>query len=386
MEDPESREGLPPIAEAADEVSGMGKEQLAAAPLASRRGFLIGAGTTAVVPTAAALLGGPLVSIAHATATTGGSPGFAPVPKASLGPPVNQDGYYVGHIAGNLYWVTDSIYISMFLSTAEGVIVVDAPPTIGQNLLRAISAVTQVTGRSAKVTHFIYSHSHGDHNGAASIFGRDVVRIGHVQCRDLLVRDNDPHRPPPDVTFEDNYTLTVGGERLELNYHGPNHSPDNIFIYAPAYHTLMLVDVVFPGWVPFKDLAVSQDIPDWIAAHEIAMRYPWKTLVAGHLGRLGTRRDVEVQQAYISDLLTQARVTMASLNPTALFEKYGNNAWAIFRVYLNEASAQIAAPVTKKYLDTLGGADVFTTDNAFTIFEFSLREDGGVLGPFGIHP
>jgi hypothetical protein len=25
-------------------------------------------------------------------------------------------------------------------------------------------------------------------------------------------------------------------------------------------------------------------------------------------------------------------------------------------------------------------------NNAFTVFEFAVHEDGGVLGPFGIHP
>jgi len=45
-----------------------------------------------------------------------------------------------------------------------------------------------------------------------------------------------------------------------------------------------------------------------------------------------------------------------------------------------------AAPVTAKYLGKLAAADVFTFDNASEVFEFVLRVDGGVLGPFGIHP
>src|SRR5260370_1102290 len=117
---------------------------------------------------------------------------------------------------------------------------------------------------------------------AAALLGWDVVRIGHSECRTLLLRDNDPNRPPPEVTFEDRYTLTVGGQTLELAFHGPNHTPDNIFIWAPGQQTLMLVDVIFPRWVPFKQLAVSQDIPDWIKAQDVAMSYPWQTLVAGH--------------------------------------------------------------------------------------------------------
>ncbi len=42
--------------------------------------------------------------------------------------------------------------------------------------------------------------------------------------------------------------------------------------------------------------------------------------------------------------------------------------------------------MTAKYLGKLAAADVFTVDNAFTVFEFSVREDGGMQGPFGIHP
>lgn len=358
----------------------------APAPSGTRRAFLAGAGSAAIVPTTAALLRGPFAGVARAAESPRHSGEFASIPTSALGPAVNADGYFVGQIQGNLYWVTDGVYISMFLTTTEGVVLVDAPPTIGRNLVRAIGTITAANGRPSKVTHFIYSHSHADHVGAASLFGPDVVRIGHEQCRALLVRDHDRHRPPPTVTFTHGYTVSVGGEKLELTYHGPNHSPDNIFIYAPHYRTLMLVDVIFPGWVPFKDLAISQAIPDWIRAQHLALKYPWQTLVAGHNGRLGTRRDVKVQIDYVNDLLTAARATMASLNPTPLFKKYGNNSWAIFRAYLNEASAQTAAPVIEKYLGKLAGADVFTPDNAFSIFELALREDGGVLGPFGIHP
>jgi glyoxylase-like metal-dependent hydrolase (beta-lactamase superfamily II) len=50
----------------------------------------------------------------------------------------------------------------MFLTTPEGVLLVDAPPTIGHNLLRAIESVTSRTGTPNEVTHLVYSHSHAD--------------------------------------------------------------------------------------------------------------------------------------------------------------------------------------------------------------------------------
>ena len=355
-----------------------------AKPPASRRTFL--AGTGAAAAGTAALLGGPLAGTARAAGPVCPPGQFAPVPTRALVPPVNADGYFAGQIKGDLYWVTDSFYTAMFLTTREGVVLVDAPPTIGHNLLRAISAVTQANGRPSRVTHQVYSHSHADHIGASFLLGPDVVRVGHRLCRELLLRDNDPHRPPPRVTFEDHFVLSVGGERLHLDYRGPNHSPDNIFIHAPDHQTLMFVDVIFPGWVPFDQLAVSQDIPDWIKAQQIAMGFEWQTLVAGHLGRLGTRADGELQIAYVNDLVASAHATMASLNPGPFFQQYGNNAWAIFKAYLDAASAQTATPVTEKYLGKLAAADVYTISHAFAIFQFALRVDGGVLGPLGVHP
>lgn len=105
----------------------------------------------------------------------------------------------------------------------------------------------------------------------------------------------------------------------------------------------------------------------------------------GHLGRLGTRGDAELQIAYVADLQASARATLQNLDPTPFFKKYGDNAWAIFKAYLDAASAQAAAPVTKKYLGKLAAADVFTADNAYVMFE-ALRVDYGTLGPFGDHP
>jgi glyoxylase-like metal-dependent hydrolase (beta-lactamase superfamily II) len=351
----------------------------------NRRAFLRRASVAAAVPTVASLLGG--LPGTAAAADSPGLPDYAPIPSASVGPALNAAGYFVGQIEGNLYWVTDSYYQAMFLTTRDGVVLVDAPPTIGHNLLRAIQEVTRANGRPSKVTHLVYSHSHADHIGAASLFGKDVVRIGHTETRRLLRIDADPNRPAPTVTFDDHYVLRVGGERLQLAYHGPNHSPDNIFVYAPDYATLMVVDVLFPGWAPFKNLAVSQDIPDWVRAQSIAMDYPWHTLVGGHLGRLGTRADGELQIQYMDDLNASTRAAIASVDPTPFFAKYGaqGNAWAIFKTYLDAVAQTAAAPVTAKYTGLLAAADVFTVDNAWTLLE-SLRIDTGILGPFAVRP
>ncbi len=207
----------------------------------------------------------------------------AALPDTSFGPQIDYSkGYLVEEIRDGLYWVTDGAYNTMFLTTGQGVIVVDAPPSIGENYLNAIAEVTE-----EPITHVIYSHTHNDHIGSASIFPDDAVYIAHKNAAASLEERNDPNRPLPTVTFDDTYVLEVGNQILELEYNGPMHEPGNIFIYAPNQKVLMAVDLIFPGWTPFKDLAMAQDVPAFLAAPDEILEYDFDVLVGGHLTRLG---------------------------------------------------------------------------------------------------
>jgi hypothetical protein len=59
-------------------------------------------------------------------------------PASAFGPAPNEQGYYVGRVERNLYWVTDGVYQAAFLTPQDGVVLFDAPPSIGHNLQRAI--------------------------------------------------------------------------------------------------------------------------------------------------------------------------------------------------------------------------------------------------------
>jgi glyoxylase-like metal-dependent hydrolase (beta-lactamase superfamily II) len=312
-------------------------------------------------------------------------PDYAPVPRSALGPVLNDQGYHVGRVERNLYWVTDGTYQAAFLTTPDGVVLFDAPPTIGHNLRRAVDEIAAAEGVSNTVTHLVYSHHHDDHAGAASLFDTGVVRIGHEETRRLLLRDNDPARPAPEVTFQDRYTLEVAGERVELAWHGPNHSPDNIFIHFPDHDTLMLVDIVNAGWVPIYNLNLSEDVPGYLQAPATALSYPWTHFIGGHLGRLGTRDDISLHQQYIADIQAGAREALGTVDPTPYFVKYGENVWAAVKGYLDELTDRAAKPVIAKYTGVLAAADVevFTTTTTFMILQ-SMRLDLGPSAP--VHP
>jgi glyoxylase-like metal-dependent hydrolase (beta-lactamase superfamily II) len=312
-------------------------------------------------------------------------PDYVPIPPSSLGPALNDQGYYVGRVQRNLFWVTDGTYQSAFLATDKGIALFDAPPTIGHNLRRAVDEIAETEGVSNNVTHLVYSHHHADHAGAADLFGNDLVRIGHEETRRLLLRDNDPTRPAPEVTFKDTYTLRVGDERVELEFRGPNHTPDNIFIHFPDHDTLMLIDIVNAGWVPIYNCNLSEDVPGYINAPATALTYPWKTYITGHLGRLGTREDIELHQAYIADIVESAHGALASVDPTPYWMHYGENVWAAVRGYLDEVTDTATAPVVEKYSGVLAAADIgeFTRSTTFMIMQ-SLRLDLGVGSQ--VHP
>jgi hypothetical protein len=171
------------------------------------------------------------------------------------------------------------------------------------------------------VLHAVQVGAEADHIGAAGQFAETATYVGHEATAELLTRSNDPNRPVPTVTFTDSYELTLGDQTLQLDYHGNNHEPGNSFIYALEQKVLMVVDIVFPGWVPFADLALAE--VDFMA-------------IAEEVG----------------------------------FE----NPWALFEVYFAAVARECAEATIPVWQERLGGTDVFTEGHCAVMME-SLQVD-----------
>jgi hypothetical protein len=63
---------------------------------------------------------------------------YAPVPQGALHPALNEHRYYVGRLEQSIYWITDGTYRSAFLTNSGGVVLLDAPPRIGNRIQRAV--------------------------------------------------------------------------------------------------------------------------------------------------------------------------------------------------------------------------------------------------------
>lgn len=293
------------------------------------------------------------------------------VPEASKGPAIDPSkGYRLENLGDGLYMITDNVYQSMFMIYGTGVVVVDAPPPYAQFIPKAVAEVTD-----KPITHVIYSHSHIDHIGGTKALGGHPIIIAHEETKRLLVRADDPNRPIPSVTFKDKYTLKVGGKILELTYHGNAHEPGNIFIYAPAQKTMMVVDVVFPGWMPWRRFALAQDIPGYFAQVEEINQMKWNTLVSGHVTRVGTHADVALQLEFMNDLKVAARQALKSTKAgETLSLADGTNPWAVFGNYIDRVVVRCVNELTPKWSTKLAGYDVYIWDQCYAM-EQSLRID-----------
>src|SRR6266403_113133 len=297
---------------------------------------------------------------------------YLDVPTSSQGPPIDPaKGYRVQDLGSGLYMITDNAIQSMFVVYDRGVVVIDAP----QNLAAFIpKAIAEVAG-DKPITHLIYSHSHADHIGGAKALGGHPIIIAHEETLRLLKRDADPNRPLPTVTFANNYTLRVGKQVLELSYHGNAHEPGNIFIHAPAQRVLMVVDVVFPGWMPWRRFALAQDVPGYFAQVEEINKMHWDVLMSGHVERTGTHADVALQLAFMNDLRNAARQALKSTKVgEGVSPADTSNPWAIYGNYIDRVVIQCVDQLTPKWSSKLAGYDVYIWDQCYAM-EQSLRID-----------
>ncbi|MEE8555032.1 MAG: MBL fold metallo-hydrolase, partial [bacterium] len=295
---------------------------------------------------------------------------YAPVPPGAVGLPVPEKGYILEEIRDGVYWVSNGGHQSLIVTTGDGVILVDAPLNLGENLLKAVA---EVSGEPIKT--FIYSHHHRDHTGKAGILPTGVTYIGQEWVAHKLAEVGDPGRPVPTVTFSGRYTLRLGNKRIELSYKGVNHSPGNTFIYLPDQKILMLVDVISPGWVPPLRLSAAEDIAGYIRAFDQVLEYDFDHFVGGHVGRIGTRHDVEEVREYIHDVMANAGDAIKAVSPRDIAKQVGmGNRLLFLKTYFSAIASNCAAATESKWTGRLGAADVWSVDNC-SAMQLHLRID-----------
>ena len=239
----------------------------------------------------------------------------------------------ITRIAGDLYRFQNNFHFSVLLVTPEGIIATDPINADAAQWLK--EQVAEQFGQPIK--YVIYSHDHADHISGGEVFKADgAIIVAHDNAKDDIIGEGRA-TAVPDVTFNDELTIELGGKVVELHYVGRNHSDNSLVMHFPEERTVFIVDFIPTGKaLPFMDLPDSY-LPDWIESIEAVEAMDFDILAPGH-GALGTKEDVTAMKNYMQDLYdavleqAQAGKTLEETMAAVKLEQYAD--WAQYADWL----------------------------------------------------
>jgi glyoxylase-like metal-dependent hydrolase (beta-lactamase superfamily II) len=217
-----------------------------------------------------------------------------------------------------------------FVVTSDGVVVFDAlgTPSLGWRLLQEIHKITD-----KKIRYVVASHYHADHIYGLQAFRDHTDAVIVAQERSGEYKDNegiadekanqrlDQRRAalspwvddntrvvPPDITFKERMTITLGDRRMTLVYAGPAHSSSDIMMMIEPDGVLLAGDIVQNSRIPFMN---SDDVSTthWLNALGEVEKLDPKFIIPGH-GSTSTEAKQAI--AFTRDYIKYLRNTMAA--------------------------------------------------------------------------
>lgn len=269
---------------------------------------------------------------------------LAAVPLAAQQPqaPVRE----ITQISGDLYRVRNNGHYSVFLVTAEGIILADPISTEFAAWLKPQLAEQF----KVPVRYVLYTHSHWDHAEGGAAFADTAQFIAHENTRRNMerafpqipggVKDADGsgriERPetddlfgqnfarfdrngdggvapaeywqeirPVDRTYSDRMTLTLGGKSVELIHVAPNHADDTTILYFPAERVAFTADTFTGRGIPnpYGDFE-GQPLSSWIRAFRDVEAINFERFYPGH-GAPATKAEIAARRAFFEDLVSE---------------------------------------------------------------------------------
>jgi len=207
---------------------------------------------------------------------------------------------------------TDNVYIfryqnhqAIFIVTPAGVIATD-PISYGrpQAAVTYVDEIRKIT--KAPIKYLVYSHHHYDHIAGGKPFkDAGATVVAHRRAKERLTELKGLDVVIPDQVVDGKRTISLGGTNVELHYMGRNHSDSSLVMFLPKEKIVFMVDFNSLGAVPSR-LAVNDSYPiEWEASLKKILALNWERQIPGHPGpggRLGTKKDMEEQLAFLTDL------------------------------------------------------------------------------------
>lgn len=277
---------------------------------------------------------------------------------AGLYQATSYKGHEIGKLTGDVYYARSDDYVSAFMVTSEGIVLVEPIGT---------EQATWLKGELARrfnvpVKYVIYSHSHGDHASGAAVFADTARIIGHEALRGLLalppastplpqnMRAQDKNGngrieraeaegqiaavfaaydadddgavsgaeatrgplkfvTPPDLTYTTQVNITLGGKRVEVIPIPTDHAPDNTIVrFVDGSNVVFASDWITNSRVPFGP---NVTLPTELDKIRQVVALDFEHFVCSH-GRLGTKADVTANLRYREAVAGAVREAIAA--------------------------------------------------------------------------
>ena len=267
-------------------------------------------------------------------------------------------GQEIGKLTGDVYYARTDDYVSAFLVTPDGIVLVEP---VGREHATWLKA--ELARRfGVPVKYVIYSHSHGDHASGAAVFADTARIIGHEALLGLLampaastqlpqnLRAQDGNGngriergeaqaqiaagfdfydadgdgalsgaeatrgplkqvAPPDLTYVAQVNITLGGKRVEVIPIPTDHAPDNTVVrFVDGSNVVFASDWITSGRVPFGP---NVTMPSELAKIRQVEALDFEHFVCSH-GRLGTKADVAANLRYREAVAAAVRDAIAA--------------------------------------------------------------------------
>jgi glyoxylase-like metal-dependent hydrolase (beta-lactamase superfamily II) len=213
----------------------------------------------------------------------------------------------------NVYIFRYGGYQSMFIVTPQGVIATD-PISYERPAKPYIDAIKAITDKPIK--YVIYSHHHYDHAAGGQAFkdlGATFIAHRRLKERWLELKKQNALLPDvvmPDQVVDDKKTIALGGTTLELIYVGRNHSDNSLVMRLPKEKLVFVVDFAPIESIQFRNIPDNASPLEYIASLKKLASLDWERMIPGHPnagGRLGTKKDVQDDIAYMEDLSAEVK-------------------------------------------------------------------------------
>ena len=243
------------------------------------------------------------------TALAAGSLSF--LNNKSLAAMLTTPGYTLTPLRNNVGIFTEQGGTIAWLVNKEGIVCVDAEfPDPATHL------IAELKNKSSQPFQWlINTHHHGDHT-SGNISFKGIVKNVAAHANSLTnqkaaaaKQNADDKQLYPNITYNDNWKIKVGDERITAHYFGPGHTNGDSFIHFENANIVHCGDQVFNRMYPYIDRSAGASCKHWPLALEQAQKqFNKDTLfVFGHafdpVKVTGTMADLKAMQNYMEKLV-----------------------------------------------------------------------------------